>query len=101
MYSTSIINDNLIGKNLKAFDGNNVTILNVDYAKQEIHYKISNQGSPGIATFADFENCCRIGAIILHVSSSDYTLQTCTHEFKHYIGFTQVYDYCTKCDVKK
>ena len=25
----------------------------------------------------------------------------CNHEFKEYIGLTEVYQYCTKCDVKK
>jgi hypothetical protein len=25
----------------------------------------------------------------------------CSHEYKTYTGFTEVYDYCTKCDHKK
>ena len=27
--------------------------------------------------------------------------QACQHEWKKYVGFTQVYDYCAKCDEKK
>lgn len=24
----------------------------------------------------------------------------CNHEWRHYVGFTEVYDYCVKCDKK-
>lgn len=26
---------------------------------------------------------------------------SCSHVWKHYEGFTQIYDFCEKCDVKK
>jgi len=29
------------------------------------------------------------------------TLEGCSHEEKHYLGFMEEYNYCLKCDAKK
>lgn len=31
----------------------------------------------------------------------DDNSQGCNHSYKHYVGLTEVYDYCIKCDHKK
>lgn len=33
--------------------------------------------------------------------TSLHTPKTCNHEWKHYIGLSEQFDYCTKCDEKR
>lgn len=43
----------------------------------------------------------RIGLETTPGNNVDNNSLPCEHNFKSYVGFTEVYDYCINCDVKK
>lgn len=47
-----------------------------------------------------FEEWVMIGRIIF-IAQKHKEIDRCVHKYKTYLGFTQSYNYCTKCDHKE
>lgn len=61
----------------------------------------SNTWSVFYMSFEDVESAINSGRMKFWGTSSGSSTASCIHNWKKYVGFREVYEYCTKCSVKQ
>jgi hypothetical protein len=69
---------------------NSATILSLDETRSIVYYEYAN-GFLSSLSYGDFKQ-------FFQPFGTDIAEQGCKHERKRYIGFTDTYDYCVKCN---